>query len=115
MIEKLARMIVRKRKLIGTLFIIAVIISLAQMPLVKINYDLSEYIPNSESSKQGMIKLKEEFAMQGFARIMINNVSLAEAKEYKDKIAKVDGVDTVIWLDDVVDVARPIEFIPSDV
>ena len=115
MIEKLSRFIVHKRKLIGTLFLIALLISIIQMPFVKINYDLSEYIPNTEPSKQGMNKLKEEFAMQGFARIMINDVSLAEAKEYKDKISKIDGVDTVIWLDDVTDVERPIEFISPDV
>ncbi len=115
MIEKLSHFIVRKRKMIGRLFIIALFLSLIQMPLVKINYDLSEYIPDTEPSKQGMNQFEKEFAMQGFARIMINNVSLAEAKAYKDQMSKVDGVDTVIWLDDVTDVARPIEFISQDV
>ncbi len=115
MIEKLSRWIVRKRKWIGIFFVVALVISLAQIPFVKINYDLSEYIPNSEPSKVGMNKLREEFAMQGFARIMIHDVSLAEAKAYKDKISHVEGVDTVVWLDDVVDVASPIEFISSDV
>ena len=114
MIEKLASFIVHKRKIIGRFFIIALIISVTLIPLVRINYDLSEYIPNTEKSKIGINKLKDEFAMQGFARIMINNVTLIQAKEYKDKISNVDGVDTVLWLDDVVDVYRPIEFIDKD-
>ena len=85
------------------------------MPLVRINYDLSEYIPDSERAKRGMNVVEEEFAMQGFARIMINDVSLVEAKEYKEKIKAVDGVDIVLWLDDSVDVYKPIEYISEDV
>lgn len=115
MIEKLARLIVQNRKKIGVLFGIAIVISLLLMPLVRINYDLSEYIPDTERAKRGMNVVEEEFAMQGFARIMINDVSLVEAKEYKEKIKAVDGVDIVLWLDDSVDVYRPIEYIPKDV
>lgn len=112
--EHIARFIVKQRKKIGLCFLIMLIISLILLPRVKINYDLSEYIPDSERAKRGMNVLEEEFAMQGYARIMINNVSLIEAKEYKDKIASVDGVDIVLWLDDSVDVYRPTEFISED-
>lgn len=115
MIDKLARFIVQKRNKIGIIFILLIIISLFLIPRVNINYDLSEYVPDTERSKQGMNIVEEEFAMQGFARVMINNVTLVQAKEYKDKIEKVDGVDLVLWLDDSVDIYRPIEFIPEDV
>ena len=112
--EKLAKFIVKQRKKIGFVFLILLIISLILIPKVKINYDLSEYIPDSERAKRGMNTLEEEFAMQGYARIMINNVTLVQAKEYKDKIAAVDGVDIVLWLDDSVDVYEPIEYISED-
>ena len=114
MIEKMAELIVHKRRIIGRIFIIAILISLVEIPFVKINYDLSEYIPNTEESKIGMNKLSEEFAMQGFARVMIPHVSLVQAKEYKDKIAKVDGVDTVIWLDDVTNINSPVSYIDQE-
>ena len=58
--------------------------------------------------------VEEEFAMQGFARVMINDVSLIEAKEYKNQIEKVDGVDMVVWLDDSIDIYRPLDFISED-
>ena len=45
MLDNLARFIVKNRNKIGIGFIVAVIISLMLMPLVKINYDLSEYVP----------------------------------------------------------------------
>ena len=112
--EKIARLIVKHRRKIGFIFLILLIISFILIPRVKINYDLSEYIPDTERAKRGMNILEEEFAMQGYARIMINDVTLVEAKEYKDKIAAVDGVDMVLWLDDSVDIYRPVEYIDED-
>ena len=114
MIEKLAKFIVQKRNQIGIVFIVLIIVSLLLIPKVNINYDLSEYVPDDEKAKQGMNIVEEEFSMQGFARVMINDVTLVQAKEYKEKIEKIDGVDTVLWLDDSSDIYRPIEFISKD-
>ncbi|NMC57618.1 MAG: MMPL family transporter [Eubacteriaceae bacterium] len=35
------------------------------------------------------------------ARVMIKNVSIIQALEYKDKIAAINGVSSVTWLDDI--------------
>lgn len=113
--EKFARFIVKNRNKIGIAFIIAVIISIFFIPFVRINYDLSEYVPDSEKAKIGLNITEEEFGMQSFARVMVNNVSLVQAKEYKNQLEKIDGVDLVMWLDDEVDVYRPLEFISEDV
>lgn len=115
MIDKLATFIVEHRKKIGIIFVVLLIISILLIPKVKINYDLSEYIPDNESAKRGMNITEEEFGMQGVARIMLNDVTLIQAKEYKDKISKVDGVDTALWLDDVTDIYQPVEFINEDI
>lgn len=115
MIEKLAKFIVKNRKKISYVFLVSVIVSVFLIPLVNINYDLSEYVPNEEKAKKGLNIVEEEFGMQSFARVMINNVTLVEAKEYKEKIEKIDGVDMVLWLDDSIDIYKPIEFISEDV
>lgn len=91
------------------------IVSIFFIPFVRINYDLSEYVPDSEKAKIGLNITEEEFGMQSFARVMVNNVSLVQAKEYKNQLEKIDGVDMVMWLDDEVDVYRPLEFISEDV
>ena len=114
MMDKIARFIVEHRNKIGVAFIALLIISIILIPMVSINYDLSEYIPNSEKAKQGLNIVKEEFGMQSFARVMLNDVTLVQAKEIKDKIAKVDGVDIVLWLDDSVDINKPEEFISEE-
>lgn len=113
--DKMAEFIVKNRNKIGIIFIVATVISILLIPSVKINYNLSEYISDTERAKRGMNIVEEEFAMQGFARVMINDVSLVEAKEYKNQIEKVDGVDMVVWLDDSIDIYRPLDFISEDV
>jgi uncharacterized protein len=112
--DKIAEFIVKNRNKIGIIFIVATVISILLIPSVKINYNLSEYISDTERAKRGMNIVEEEFAMQGFARVMINDVSLIEAKEYKNQIEKVDGVDMVVWLDDSIDIYRPLDFISEE-
>jgi predicted RND superfamily exporter protein len=82
------------------------------MKHVKVNYDLSSYIPNNMPSKEALDITTEEFGMQSTARVMINNISLAEAKRYKEEISEVDGVYQVLWIDDI-DVYQPYEFIEN--
>lgn len=115
MFKVLATFIVKHRRKIGIIFLILTIISVLLIPKVTINYDLSEYVPDDKTAKRGLNIVEEQFGMQGVARIMLNDVTLVQAKEYKDRIAAVDGVDTVLWLDDVTDVYQPIEFISEDV
>ncbi|MGN0674763.1 MAG: RND family transporter, partial [Oscillospiraceae bacterium] len=48
------------------------------------------------------------------ARIMLQNVTIPQALDYKDKIEAVDGVDDVMWLDDSCDITQPIETMDAD-
>ena len=113
MLNNLGNIIVKYRKQIGILFLIFTILSLIGMKYVKVNYDLSSYIPSNMPSKSALDLTKEEFGMQSTARIMINNISLSKAKEYKEKISDVDGVYQVLWIDDI-DVYQPYEFIENE-
>ena len=40
--------------------------------------------------------MEDEFGYPGTARLMIKDVSLYEAKQYKDKLEAVDGVDQIL-------------------
>ena len=50
---------------------------------------------------------------------MINDVSIIDALEYKDKLSNIDGVTSVSWLDDMVGLdtlkSMPIEFIDETI
>ena len=106
--------IVKNAKLIQKFFIVACILSVMMIPLVHINYDLTEYLPMSTKSKQGIELMKQKFGYPGTARIMIDDVSLYEAKEIKDKIEAVPNVDMVMWLDTTTDVFGSSDFIDYD-
>ncbi len=112
--ERFCNFIVSHRKKIGIFFLIMIVISLCLMPKIVINYDLSSYLPADGPSKKALDITKEEFGMQSSARIMLNDVSLVEAKAYKEQIEAVDGVYMVSWLDDSFDVYQPEEFMDKE-
>ena len=91
--------IIRKSRAIEKVFIVMVLISAVMAPFVEVNYDLTEYLPDSVESRQGLNIMEETFGYPGTARVMIKDVTLYEAKAYKDRLEKVDGVDRILWLD----------------
>lgn len=91
--------LILKRKWIEKLFIVLVAVSLLCIPFVGVNYDLTEYLPESAPSTKALSIMEEEFTYPGMGRVMLRDVSLYEAKAIKDRIAAVDGVDLVLWCD----------------
>ena len=79
-----------------------------------VNYDLTEYLPDTVQSKQGLDLMEEKFGYPGTARIMIDGVTLYQAKQYKDQLEAVDGVDQILWLDTETDVFSADSFIDGD-
>lgn len=112
--EVLARFIIEKRALIESIFMAGCIFSIIAMCFVNVNYDLTKYVPSYTQSSQGLDKMKEEFGYPGTARLMIKDVSLYEAKKYKDQLAAVDGVDQILWCDTTVNVYAGEDFVNLD-
>jgi len=106
-VEKWIHYIVKQGRKIEFIFAILIVISAICTPFVKVNYDLSKYLPEDVPSKAGLTKMEEEFGYPGIARIMVGPVSFYEAKVYKDRIASVTGVDMVIWADEMTNVYEP--------
>ena len=65
-------------------------------------------------SKQALEVTKDEFGMQSTARIMLNDITLPDAKEYKEKIERIDGIYRVLWISDDIDVNQPESFIDKE-
>ena len=108
--EKAARWITRHAALVVAVFAAAAIISAALFFGVKVNYDITRYLPDGAESTVALNIMETEFSASiPNARVMVPGVSLATALEMKEKLAAVDGVDGVMWLDDVVDVKTPLE------
>ncbi len=77
--------------------------------LVPVNYDLASYLPKESPSTVAINVMEDEFdSSVPNARVMVDDVSLDEALEYKRLIADVEGVSSVVWLDDVTDITIPL-------
>lgn len=111
---RLARLIIRRRGLIESVFAAGCLFSLLAMFFVNVNYDLTEYLPDDAESSIGIDVMEQEFGYPGTARVMIKDVSLYEAKQYKDKLEAVDGVDQVLWCDSAVNIYSGEDFIDEE-
>lgn len=113
--QKFYERLVNKRKLILVIFAITFVISLVCSQLVAVNYDMTDYLPDSTKSTVSLEIMQEEFD-GGIpnARVMIRNVSIPEALDYKEKIKVIEGVTAVTWLDDTADITVPLANIDTD-
>lgn len=77
--------------------------------MVVVNYDINDYLPEKAHSSVSLDIMAEEFS-GGIpnARVMVRDVSIPEALDYKALLQEVDGVMDVTWLDDVVDITMPL-------
>lgn len=106
---------IRKKKTIIILFLCAAVVSAFLMLGVGQNFDMSEYLPSHSDSKIGIDILKNEYSYNGSAVLMLENKSIVEVLDAKDKLKEVSGVETVVWLDDVTDLKQPIELVDEEV
>ena len=108
--------VVRNPKKILVLFFLLAIAGAILQNLVEVNYDMTDYLPEDSHSTVSLDLMNEEFD-GGIpnARVMIKDMSIAEALEYKEKLKNCEGVTDVIWLDDSVSIYQPLEIADTDV
>lgn len=113
--ERLVNGILKYKKSILVFFILATVISLFTSSMVNINYNIMDYLPEEAPSTKALDVMNEEYD-KGAAnvRVVLKDVSIVDALKYKEKIKKVDGVDDIQWLDDVVNIKEPLEFQNQD-
>lgn len=107
----LPEFIIEKHRKIELVFLVAVVLSALAAPFVNINYDLTAYLPNDVQSKAGLNLMEEKFGYPGTAKVMIDGVTLYEAKQYKERMEIIDGVDQILWLDGSTDIFTSADFI----
>jgi len=95
---------------VTVIFGIMLVISAICKPLISVNYDMNDYLPEDSHSTVSIDVMEQEFD-GGIpnARVMLKNVTVPQALDYKEKIAEVDGVTEVMWLDDSIDITQPLE------
>lgn len=75
---KLATFIVDKRNLFFLLFIFALIFCFFAKNWVKVENDITTYLPEETETRQGLTLMDEEFVTYGTASVMLSNVTYGE-------------------------------------
>ncbi len=97
---KLARFIVNKRKAFIALFILACVYSVICIPKVAVVDDLTEYLPESTETRQGLDIMNEEFTTFGSAKVLVSNITYDRALALAEEMEKIKGISAVSFYDE---------------
>ncbi len=81
----------------------------------RINYDMLDYLPSDMDTVVGQDLLKEDFGKGAFSFIILEDMPAKDVVALKEKIEKVNHVETVLWYDDLADISVPMELLPEKV
>ncbi|MBQ9209720.1 MAG: MMPL family transporter [Oscillospiraceae bacterium] len=96
---KVATFIVDKRNLFFLIFIIAAGFCIFSRNWVKVEQDITRYLPESTETRQGIDLMDEQFITYGTASVMVSNITYDTAEEIEDIIAQVPGVHDIAFDD----------------
>lgn len=83
---KVATFIVDKRNLFFLLFVLAIIFSIIAMNWVKVENQLSAYLPETTETRQGLDLMDQEFVTYGSAKVMVSNITYDDAQVIADEL-----------------------------
>lgn len=100
--EKIATFIVDKRNLFFLLYAFALIFSIVATGWVKVENDITTYLPEDTETRQGLTVMNDNFVTYGTARVMVSNVTYETAENICSDLESIDGV-TGVDFDDTTD------------
>jgi len=94
-IQHLAAFIVDKRKVFYLLFIGLCIFCVFSSGWVSVNDDLTSYLPEETETRRGLTAMDAEFVTFGDSRVLVDNVSAAQAEVLAERLESLEGVKSV--------------------
>ena len=100
--HKLARQIVERRNLVFLFVILAAIFTVFSVRWVKVETDMTTYLPKTSETRMGLDIMDEQFTTYGSADVMVANITPTEADELSDRLTELKGVQMLDY-DDTTD------------
>lgn len=113
--QKFSEFFCKNRNLVLIVSGILLILSVVGMNFTKINYDILVYLPEDIETIKGQNILSDDFHMGAFSIASIENMAPKDILKLESKIKKVDSVNEVVSLYDVVGTTIPLEMLPDEV
>ena len=94
-IQRAAAFIVDKRKAFYLLYIGLSIFCVFSSKWVSVNDDLTSYLPGETETRRGLTAMEAEFVTFGSNRVLVDNVSYAQAEGLASRLEAIEGVKSV--------------------
>lgn len=110
---KFGKAVVKLRHAILVMALVLLIPSAIGMAKTHVNYDMLSYLPDDMESVKGQDLLMDEFHKGGFSILVLENMKTNDVTKLKKDIEKVDHVESIVNLQDVVNPSVPISMYPK--
>lgn len=110
---KFGKAVVKFRVPILILTLLLMIPSILGYIGTRVNYDMLEYLPEDMETVIGQNELMNDFGKGAFSLVIVEDMPAKDVAALKEKISKVEHVDTVIWYDSIADLSIPMEMLPN--
>ncbi|HHT97061.1 MAG TPA: MMPL family transporter, partial [Clostridiales bacterium] len=112
----MTKFLIQRKKPIVVSFILTALISIVLSLGVSINYNIADYLPKDSKSTKALDIMNEEFeTLVANGQVMISNSSISNALYFKEELAQINGISSVIWLDDIINILEPIEIADQEI
>lgn len=113
--KKISKFIINNKTKVLIISCILLVLSFIGMKLTTINYNILVYLPSEIDTIKGQDILTGEFNMGSYSIVVAENLSPKEILNLKNKITKVEGVNEVLSIYDVLGTNIPIDVLPSEI
>ena len=102
-LELVSRFIIKYKWVFFSIFVGLIVGSCALIPFINVNYDMTKYLPEDSYTAEGLAIMEKEFGLNGTSQVMLTDIGLNDAACLKRDMLKIEGVKSILWLDDFID------------
>lgn len=113
--KRISHFVVKRRVLVLIIACLLLIPACLGEMATHINYDILSYLPSDLESVIGEQYLENDYRLASTAMVTIENMPARQIQSLKQDIQNLDGVENVLWVDDIADITIPKEMLPQDV
>ena len=114
MLEKIAKWLTRKPKLVAMMAVLMLIPAAIGYISTRINYDILSYLPEDLESSHGEKLLEEPFKMAATSMLVVEDMPAGYTNSLLNDIKAIDGVSNAIWISNLMGVQIPTDMIPAN-
>lgn len=111
--KKIALWEARHPKTVVIIALVLLVPSIICFLATRVNYDIMSYLPDSLESVQGEKVLDKTFNNAGMSILVIDNMPAKYTSALKNEIEKIDGVSSALWVNEIADIAIPVNILPD--